>query len=343
MSRPTLLSRERGATLLELLVATALVLTGLALGAGLIRLAAEAWRWQPEAADQVQRLRAGVETLSSAVAAAGARLPGTDDESGAFVPMVFPHLRGVTGPDGPLSVFTDRLTVVSASEVDAGHGRLIGVAQGFDLLRFDTGRCAPLAPTCGFQAGQRVMAASRLAAADIVDIASVVPGAIDHGGVPLTERYASDEDVRLRAVEVRGYYFDAARRQLRLRTSGTDMPVLDEVDGLEVRLLGEARAPARPRPPPGLANCVVASDGSSRLPDLVPDYGPFVRLDAARLSDGPVCGAGAWRFDADLYRVRLVRITLRVAAPRAFRPAAGRLSGMGVTFDVFVRAAGRLG
>lgn len=343
MSGPAAFPRERGATLLELLLAAALVLTGLALGAGLIRLAAESWRWQPEAADQVQRLRVGVETLSSAVAAAGARLPGVDDEGGAYVPMVFPHLRGVTGPDGPLSVFTDRITVVSASAFEDARGHLVGVAQGLDPLRFETGRCPPLAPTCGFQAGQRVMVASRLAAADIVEVASVVPGAIDHGPVPLTGRYASAEDARLRAVEVRGYYFDAARRQLRLRTSGTDMPVLDEVDGLEIRLLGEARAPARPRPPPGLFNCVVAADGSPRLPDLVPDYGPFVHLDAARLSDGPVCGAGVWRFDADLFRVRLVRITLRVAAPRAFRPAAGRPSGMGVTFDVLVRAAGRLG
>jgi len=342
MSGPAFLPREQGATLLELLLATALVLTGLALGSGLIRLAAEAWRWQPEAADQVQRLRVGVETLSSAVAGAGARLPGVDDEGGAYVPMIFPHLRGVTGPDGPLSVFTDRITVVSsASEEASGH--LAGVAQGLDPLRFEASRCAPLAPTCGFQVGQRVMVASRLAAADIVDVASVASGAIDHGAVPLTERYASAEDARLSAVEVRGYYFDAALRQLRLRTAGTDMPVLDEVEGLEIRFLGEARAPARPRPPPGLANCVVAADGSPRLPDLVPDYGPFVHLDAARLSDGPVCGTGVWRFDADLFRVRLVRITLRVAAPRGFRPAAGGLSGMGVTFDVLVRAAGRLG
>lgn len=334
---------ERGVTLLELLLATTIVLTGLALGAGLIRQAAEACRWQPDAADQVQRLRVGVEALSSAVAEAGARLPGLDDESGAFVPIVFPHLRGVSGSDAPLSALADRITVVSGAAFDDVRGRLVGAAQGLDPLRFDAARCAPLAPTCGFQAGQRVIVASRLAAADVVPVTSVAPGLVDHGTTALTERYDAAEDVRLAAVDVRGFYFDAARRQLRLRTAGTDVPVLDEVESLQVRLLGEARAPARPRPPPGLANCVVAADGSPRLPDLAPDYGPFVFLDPVRLSDGPVCGAGAWRFDADLYRVRLVRFTLRVGSPRAFRPAAGRPSSLGVTFDVLVRAGGRVG
>jgi hypothetical protein len=334
---------DRGVTSLELLVAVAAVLTGLALGAGLIRQAAEAWRWQPEAADQVQRLRVGVETLSSALAGAGAGLPGVDDDSGAFVPMVFPHLRGVTGADPPLSVFADRFTVVSASADNEAQGRLVGAAQGLDPLRFDPGFCAPLAPACGFQIGQQVIVASRLVAADVVAISNVGPGLLDHDAAALTERYESADDVRMAAVEVRGYYVDAARRQLRLSTAGTDMPVLDGVDGLEIRLLGEPRAPARPRPPPGRANCVVGADGSPRLSDLAPDYGPFVRLDAARLSDGPVCGAGAWRFDADLYRVRLVRLTLRMAAPRAVRPAAGRPSTLGVTIDVSVRVGGRAG
>jgi hypothetical protein len=334
---------ERGATLLELLVALAIVLTGLALGTGLVRQAAEAWRWQPEAADQAQRLRVGVETLSSALAGAGVGLPGGDDDSGAFVPAVFPHLRGVTGADAPLSVFPDRFTVVSASADDEARGRLIGVAQGLDPLQFDPGFCAPLAPACGFRVGQRVIVASRLAAADLVGISNVAPGLLEHDPTALTHRYESADDARMAAVEVRGYYVDAARRQLRLRTPGTDMPVLDGVDGLEIRLLGEPRAPARPRPPPGLANCVVGADGLPRLPDLAPDHGPFVLLHAARLSDGPVCGAGSWRFDADLYRVRLVRFVLRIAAPRAFRPAAGRPSTLGVTVDVLVRAGGRVG
>lgn len=332
-------SHERGVTLLEVLVAVATVLTGLALGAGLIRQAAEAWRWQPEAVDQVQRLRVGVETLSSAVAGAGAGLPGLDDDGGALVPMVFPHLRGVPGADAPLSVFPDRFTVLSAS-ADEAQGRLVGAAQGLDPLRFDPGFCAPLSPVCGFGAGQRVLVVSRLAAADVVAVSNVGPGIIDHAAAALTDRYEPADDVRVTAIEVRGYYLDAARRQLRLRTAGTDMPVLDGVDGLEIRLLGDPRAPASPRPPPGLANCVVGADGSPRLPDLTPDYGPFVRLDAARLSDGPVCGAGAWRFDADLYRVRLVRFVLQMAAPRTFRPAAGRPSALGVTVDVLVRAIG---
>ena len=40
----------------------------------------------------------------------------------------------------------------------------------------------------------------------------------------------------------------------------------------------------------------------------------------ADFMDGPWCGAGAWRFDADLLRVRAVRVGLRLqAASQAVR------------------------
>ena len=36
--------------------------------------------------------------------------------------------------------------------------------------------------------------------------------------------------------------------------------------------------------------------------------GPPVELTMADFTDGPWCGTGAWRFDADLLRVRAVRV-----------------------------------
>jgi len=77
----------------------------------------------------------------------------------------------------------------------------------------------------------------------------------------------------------------------------------------------------------------------------------FVPLPMAMLSDGPWCGSGAARFDADLLRVRKVRVTLRVEATQAAFRAAGAafahpgaatralsaLPDVGLTFDVSPR------
>ena len=42
-------------------------------------------------------------------------------------------------------------------------------------------------------------------------------------------------------------------------------------------------------------------------------------------TDGPWCGGGTTRFDADLLRIRLVRVTLRVQATAATMRAAARM------------------
>ena len=57
---------------------------------------------------------------------------------------------------------------------------------------------------------------------------------------------------------------------------------------------------------------------------MTANYGTLAELTPETLSDGPWCGAAAWRFDADLYRVRQLQITLRLQAEsRAVRGRAG--------------------
>ena len=50
------------------------------------------------------------------------------------------------------------------------------------------------------------------------------------------------------------------------------------------------------------------------MPALAPDTGPWVELTTTMLSDGPWCGRTPWRFDADLFRLRLLRVTLGLDA-----------------------------
>ena len=59
---------------------------------------------------------------------------------------------------------------------------------------------------------------------------------------------------------------------------------------------------------------VVAGQQRSRLPALGAPGGGLVRMTAADLTNGPWCPAAANpnRFDADLFRVRKIRVSLRV-------------------------------
>ena len=52
-------------------------------------------------------------------------------------------------------------------------------------------------------------------------------------------------------------------------------------------------------------------------PTLAADEGSLAALPAAMLTDGPWCGSGTNEFDADLLRVRKVRVSLRMQVASA--------------------------
>jgi hypothetical protein len=71
-----------------------------------------------------------------------------------------------------------------------------------------------------------------------------------------------------------------------------------------------------PRPPDGQANCLYAADGTyqSALLPVLGAPGRLIELTPDVLTDGPWCGAGDTQFDADLLRVRRVRVSVRLQA-----------------------------
>jgi hypothetical protein len=154
----------------------------------------------------------------------------------------------------------------------------------------------------------------------------------------------------------RTYYLkhvEDAAQLMRYDGSESTLPVLDDVVGLGFEYFGDPQPPRALNPPgdPAMAvtygpappplttddaadawgpgeNCTFAAAGGaqmSRLPSL-PGTAP-VALGSALLTDGPWCpdAASADRFDADLLRVRLIRVRLRLQAPRPFRGPAGVL------------------
>jgi hypothetical protein len=145
--------------------------------------------------------------------------------------------------------------------------------------------------------------------------------AVFHDASALSKAFREEDDGRVVQVRAVTYYHDPSRHQLRRATGPrADGPVLDDVVGLSFRYFGDRAPPVSPRPPPGAANCLFDATGVPALGALPPDDGDQVELTEASMTDGPWCGtgggssAGGMVFDADLYRVRRIRVTLRVQA-----------------------------
>ena len=132
----------------------------------------------------------------------------------------------------------------------------------------------------------------------------------------------------------------------------SDQPAVEDVVSLRVEYFGDAEPPTAtltergdvrvtygPVPPPldlddpadswaAGENCTFANVGGQYAPRLQGTGTPGITLiSPAALADGPWCpdASHAFRFDADLLRVRRVRVQVQLQASRPFRGLAGRL------------------
>jgi hypothetical protein len=138
---------------------------------------------------------------------------------------------------------------------------------------------------------------------------------VRHHGPNPSGSYAAGTPVV--AVESASITLEGSSRTLRLYDGdATDLPLLDDVVDLKVRYFGEAEPPVWPRPPDGQTNCLYAADGtyqSGWLPVLGAP-GRLIELTPGVLTDGPWCGTGDTQYDADLLRVRRMRVSVRLQA-----------------------------
>ena len=169
---------------------------------------------------------------------------------------------------------------------------------------------------------------------------------------------ASRHLTKIVEISIHVYYLNTATHQL-MHYDGfsTVTPVLDNVAGLDFEYYGDPSPPIFARPgkdqkvtygpsPPAQGvtqapfapgeNCTWQMSGEgqvTRLASLGSAGGGLVRLTASQLTDGPWCpdDFNANRYDADLLRVRRVRITLRVTSGNDAVPARS------VRFDVTPR------
>lgn len=359
----------RGFSLVELLLALAITL---AIGGSVLLVLtpmAGATQIQPEVADLEQRARVLADTLHRHLSTAGGRAPLlTNTPAAAFVlPGVLPYRIGRRGADPPGTFAADRVTILRVD--DRGPQSTLSTplpaASGVGDVEL-TGACPVGDLSCGFRAGMAVLVWDESAAWDLYSVTAVVGArlSLQHNTPDSAKVYragAAIAAVSLRTFFVRDELTSGTPQLLQYDgAGGADVPVLNHVVRMRVELQGEANPPAivagaagtpahatygivppapsqQPTAYPAGENCVFtrSADGEpiSRLSAIsAPDT--LVPLDAAVLTDGPWCpdDAAPGRFDADLLRVRAVRIVARLqAAVAALRGPAGPLFTRGGT------------
>ena len=358
---------KAGFSLVEMTVAMALVLAITGAVFALMDPAHGVFRTQPEAVDMQQRVRVAVDAIARDLIMAGAG-------GGKYFASVMPLRRGSLSPDSPGSFFDDRISILyvpaSAPETtvnvttDAGSAVYVGPQAG----------CPAAAPLCGFAANALVAIFDETGTYDtfrIIGVQNEPPALLRVGGA-LSKSYAVGATVAQIVSSTFWLRTDAGAGTSELMNYDgrlTDLPVVDAVTGLVFESYGDPAPPVLrrplsdeagpwtsygPRPPevgvddpatpahgPG-ENCIFtvfegATVVRSEIPDLGSASSSLVRLDEGRLSDGPWCPdpSAPNRFDADLLRVRRVRVTLRVRSSRSFLRMP--LPDRQITFDVTPR------
>jgi hypothetical protein len=313
---------ESGYSLIELLVSTAIMVTVTGAIFSLMNPAQGNAQTQPEVADMQQRMRVGNETIFKELMMAGAG-PYQGDVTGSLVNFfapVLPRRVGRLNPDAS-TVFRDdaiTLTYIPNSYSQTTISADMPNTSAELKVTAQPGCPADGDALCGFSDGMDVIIFDTSGNFDLFSVTKVQDNAahLQHRGQEeLSKAYGVGAHVT--QIVSNTFYLNTQTNQLMRYNGGdNDVPLVDNVVDLKFEYFGEIVPPALPKPPAGEANCLYDATGNytAGLPTLAPDNGSLAELPPAMLIDGPMCGGGASQFDADLLRIRKVRVTMRVQA-----------------------------
>ena len=314
--------RQSGFSLIELIVAAGL---GLAVAAMLFDFAATSQRvarQEPDAADLNQRVRAAAAALERDLRSAGAMAPhGPVGTLSSFLPPIQPARTGLIAADGELTAFPDRISILTLPD-RAWVARLaedVAHPEADLSIDADAPGC-PAGGVCGFTTGTRaaIVDTERFGAGyDLFSVTHAL-AVLGHStpNPPLSKLYRAAASVVL-PVEQNVYYLDRAERRL-MRYDGfrSALPVVDHVVDLQFAYFADSHPASVATPSDGAGNCAYGP-GDPPSPLLPPLAGTIAEIPLLRFTDGPFCGVAPNRFDADLLRIRRVRVTLRLHAAGA--------------------------
>lgn len=342
----------RGFSVVELAVASTLLLIVLAVGLRHVDFAGGAFDTQTERADMQQRLRASLDALERDVATAGAAgfLNGGGAALTTWAPALWPMRLGLRGADPPGTFRADVLTILSATPLPSvASTTMVPVPAQSGGMRVSTQPgCPPLSATCGLAEDADVLITDAHGAFDVFTITDVTPPTLwmRHNMPDSSKVYPVGSvvmPIRMRTYSVRQPSSGRPSQLVQYDGgSGPESPVVDHVVSMTVEYFGEPEPPRMrrplsdpsgpwttygPRPPaadtgvvPHISgeSCLFAENGTAlgtpKLAALGSAGGPLVLLTGAQLTDGPWCpdATSPNRYDADLLRIRSVQVTLRV-------------------------------
>lgn len=353
---------ERGFTIIEMMIAVTIMMAVTGAIFSILNPAQGTFQAQPEVSDMQQRMRMGVETLKKdlVMAGAGAYQGAT---TGALYNMFAPIMPYRLGGN-VLAPTTDVISLIYVPATPAQTSITSAMPPNSTEIKVaDMAQCtAKNDQLCGFKNGMRLLIYDTKGHWDTFTVTQVQgpAGHLQHSGQVLN--YAFGVDSAVAQAMTQTYYLksDAATGTHQLMYFDgylTDTPVVDNVVKLEFSYFGDPNPPqVLPKAcfnagctgpwttygpkPPGLGvpnapwldgeNCtfqVVAGAYQPRLATL-DTATTQVALPLTSFNDGPWCPAADSpdRFDADLLRIRRVRVKLRVqVAKESLRGAASAL------------------
>ena len=340
---------EEGFSLVEMLIAVGVML---AVTGGIFSVMNPihgAFQAQPELSDMQQRLRVSTGALyrDLLMAGAGSDIGSQRGSLGDFFAAVLPFRRGLVKGDRPGTFTSDTITILYVPLTSSQTTISQPMPAGSGEARVNAGAGCPIDdPLCGFAKSMDVVIYD-----DRGPSATFTVTALQDGGLTLRHNQVDSSTwfgagAKIAQLTSATYWLNATTNQLmHYDGSLSDVPVADNVVSLRFEYYGEPQPPTLkhpggdddsmtygPKPPPlevpsgtywppgeSCTVQVIAGVQTARLETLGAGSRSLVRLDEAILTDGPWCPDPDEpnRWDADLLRVRTIRVTIRVQSALA--------------------------
>jgi len=320
-------TNEAGYSLIELLVSSLIMLVVTGAIFQLVNPSQGAAQAQPEVADMQQRMRVSTDMIYKDLVMTGAG-PYQGATTGSllnFFAPILPYRAGQVNNDALSGVYyrPDAITLVYVPNTSAQTTIADPMPNVSAEIKVNPQNNCPIGDElCGFHEGMSVLIFDVTGAWESFEITNVQTAALhmQHRGTQFQKAY--DAGANIVEAQFHTYWLDSVNdRLMHYDGIATDLPVADNVVGLTFEYYGDPNPPQAPKPVIGVSNCLFDDAGNALLPTLPMTSGSLVELTGAMLSDGPWCGVGgSSQFDADLFRVRKVRVSIRTqAASDGFR------------------------